>query len=42
MEFSVSKKSLLLDNANLLKKYHSNLIYDYTEYLTKGNWSENF
>lgn len=42
MEFSVSKKSLLLDNANLLKKYHSNLIYDYTEYPTKGNWSENF
>ena len=29
-------------NANLLKKYHSDLIYDYTEYPTKGNWKDNF
>ena len=41
-EFTVSKQSKLLSNANLLKKYHANLIYDYTEYPTKGNWSENF
>ena len=41
-EFTVSKQSKLLSNANLLKKYHANLIYDYTEYPTKGNWSEDF
>lgn len=41
-EFTVSKQSKLLSNANLLKKYHANLIYDYTEYPTKGNWSEEF
>ena len=34
------KKSLL--NANLLKKYHHDLVYDYTEYPTKGNWSYDF
>ena len=41
-EFTISKQSKLLSNANLLKKYHANLIYDYTEYPTKGNWSEKF
>ena len=34
------EKTLL--NANLLKKYHTNLVYDYTEYPTKGNWNGNF
>ena len=34
------EKSLL--NANLLKKYHHDLVYDYTEYPTKGNWSYDF
>ena len=34
------EKSLL--NANLLKKYHHDLVYDYTEYPTKGNWDYNF
>ena len=28
----------LLSNINLLKKYHHNLVYDYTEYPTKGVW----
>lgn len=42
MEFTESKESKLLANANLIKKYHSNLVYDYTEYPTKGNWSEKF
>ena len=28
----------LLQNINLLKKYHHNLVYDYTEYPTKGIW----
>ena len=42
MEFTISKESKLLRNANLIKKYHSNLVYDYTEYPTKGNWSEQF
>ena len=31
-----------LQDANLLKKYHSNLLYDYTEYPTKAHWSEDF
>ena len=30
----------LLNNINLLKKYHHNLVYDYTEYPTKGVWDE--
>ena len=30
----------ILDDVNLLKKYHHNLIVDYTEYPTKGEWSE--
>ena len=29
-------------DANLLKKYHKSLIYDYTEYPTKGNWDQTF
>ena len=29
-------------DANLLKKYHKSLIHDYTEYPTKGHWSESF
>ena len=41
-EYTKSEGSKLLGNANLLKKYHANLIYDYTEYPTKGNWSESF
>ena len=32
----MSKK--ILSDINLLKKYHHNLVYDYTEYPTKGNW----
>ena len=31
-----------LKDANLLKKYNSNFLYDYTEYPTKGNWDESF
>ena len=42
MSYTISEKSKLLSNASLLKKYSTNLIYDYTEYPTKGNWSENF
>ena len=34
------KKSLL--NANLLKKYHQELVYNYSEYPTKDNWSYDF
>ena len=29
----------ILKDISLLKKYHHNLVYDYTEYPTKGNWS---
>jgi len=32
----------ILNHANLLKKYTPQLIYDYTEYPTKGNWDEGF
>lgn len=31
-----------LKDANLLKQYHSNLIFDYTEYPTKSFWKESF
>lgn len=31
-----------INDANLLKKYHKSLVYDYTEYPTKGNWDESF
>ena len=41
-EFTNSKSSKILSNANLLKKYHANIVYDYTEYPTKGNWKESF
>lgn len=40
--YTSSKESKILSNALLLKKYHTNLIYDYTEYPTKGNWEETF
>ena len=42
MSYTISKEGSILKNALLLKKYHTNLIYDYTEYPTKGNWSEKF
>ena len=32
----------ILEDIKLLKKYHTNLVYDYTEYPTKSNWKENF
>ena len=41
-EFTKSKSSQILANANLLKKYHANVVYDYTEYPTKGHWKESF
>jgi len=41
-EFTQSESSKLLENANLIKKYHANLVYDYTEYPTKGIWKESF
>ena len=34
------EKNLL--NANLLKKYHQDLVYNYSEYPTKDNWSYEF
>lgn len=33
-EYSISEASKVLENANLIKKYHANLVYDYTEYPT--------
>ena len=42
MSYTVSTNDKITKNAALIKKYHSNLIYDYTEYPTKGNWSEDF
>lgn len=41
-EYTVSEASKVLQNANLIKKYHANLVYDYTEYPTKGHWPETF
>ena len=41
-EYKVSEAAKVLKNANLIKKYHANLVYDYTEYPTKGHWSESF
>ena len=29
-------------NANLIKKYHQELVYNYSEYPTKDNWSYEF
>ena len=34
--------SKILEDIKLLKKYHTNLVYDYTEYPTKAHWNENF
>ena len=42
MTHTITQNSKLTKNASLIKKYHTNLVYDYTEYPTKGNWSENF
>ena len=42
MPHTITENSKLTKNASLIKKYHTNLVYDYTEYPTKGNWSENF
>ena len=42
MTYTVSSNGKVTENASLIKKYHANLIYDYTEYPTKGNWSEKF
>jgi oxygen-independent coproporphyrinogen-3 oxidase len=41
-DYTLSKSSRILENANLIKKYHGNLVYDYTEYPTKGHWQEAF
>ena len=30
-EYTVSEAGKVLHNANLIKKYHANLVYDYTE-----------
>lgn len=38
----VIESSNKIRDANLLKKHHRNLVYDYTEYPTKGNWDLNF
>jgi len=32
----------ILENIKLLKKYHTDLVYDYTEYPTKSHWEESF
>ena len=29
-------------NADLIKKYHQELVYNYAEYSTKNNWSYKF
>ena len=41
-EYTSSEAGKVLQNANLIKKYHANLVFDYTEYPTKSHWSENF
>ena len=41
-DYKVSEAAKVLENANLIKKYHANLVYDYTEYPTKSNWKETF
>ena len=41
-EYTQSESAKVLENANLLKKYHANLVYDYTEYPTKSHWRETF
>lgn len=42
MNHLIKQNGRVTSNAGLIKKYHTNLIYDYTEYPTKGNWSEKF
>lgn len=32
----------ILDDIKLLKKYHTDLVFDYTEYPTKSHWTESF
>ena len=32
----------ILKDLKLLKKYHTELVFDYTEYPTKSHWNENF
>ena len=39
-DYKISEAAKVLENANLIKKYHANLVYDYTEYPTKGIWKE--
>ena len=34
--------SKLLEDIKLLKKYHTTLVNDYTEYPTKSHWDEGF
>ena len=29
-------------NADLIKKYHQELVFNYSEYPTKNNWNYNF
>ena len=41
-DYKTSEAARVLENANLIKKYHANLVYDYTEYPTKGIWKETF
>ena len=41
-DYKISEAAKVLENANLIKKYHANLVYDYTEYPTKGIWKETF
>ena len=33
---------MLKEKITLLKKYHQNLVFDYTEYPTKAIWKEDF
>ncbi len=41
-EYTSSEAGKVLQNANLIKKYHANLVIDYTEYPTKSHWKETF
>ena len=42
LEYTSSESAKVLKNANLIKKYHADLVYDYTEYPTKSHWKETF
>ena len=42
MSNNVNSNGKVTKNASLIKKYQTNLSYDYTEYPTKGNWSDKF